>query len=103
MAAAIDVGRERLSCRDGSVVDREKVGVEVTGGVPVREGRVLRTPVGSVVRRDDGGGAGGGAPGDVTGEDVSGAATTATELVGLAVVADTPNAALRGELEFDDV
>ena len=82
-------------------MERGNAGADV-GGVPGYEGRALRNPVGSVVRRDDVC-CDDGAPEYMTGDDVSGAATAAAETVGLAVVVGTPNAALRGEFGFDDV
>jgi hypothetical protein len=101
--AAIEVGREWLSARIGSVVERGNAGAEVVGGVPGCEGRAFRDPIGSVVRREDVG-CDGGSSGVASGDEVIGADSTATELVGLALVVGTPNAALqvRGEFGLDD-
>jgi hypothetical protein len=99
--AATDVGRERGSGTEGSVVERVNSGGEVIGGVPVCEGRTCRVPVGSVVRRNDGG-CDSVAEGVVASGDDSGDGTTAAELVGLAVVVGTLKADLRGEFGLDD-
>ena len=98
--AAIDDGPEWGSVLTGSVTARGNVAEESVGGVLLVGGRDCLTPVGSVVRREVGGG---------TAEAVFGTAalldrgeeTTAKELVGLSL-AGILKAALLGELGLDD-
>lgn len=99
VGAVIDDARECGSGVAGSVDERGNVAGDNVGGVPLFSARFCLTPVGSVVRREVGGGI------DVAEVDTAlldkGEATTAVELTGLSV-GGILNTALLGELGLEE-